>query len=76
MPKKSEPPAPQDFRALVRAALAAQGMSVYRLAKNAGVPERTINSWLAGDRESLGSERCEKIFAALGLEVHSTTRGM
>jgi len=72
MPKKTEPSAPQDFRALVREALAARGWSVYRLARESGLSQNTLNNWLREETQ-LSADRLEKAFAALGLRVEAAS---
>ena len=59
---------PQSFRRLVRQALDAQEMSVYRLAQESGVHQNTINNWLRGEVE-IGADKLERVFAVLGLAV-------
>ncbi len=56
------------FRAIVRAEVDRQGLSGYRLARMADMPERTIQAYLAGDRDLTG-ERLTKLCEALGLEL-------
>lgn len=63
---------PQYFRRLVRQALDAQEMSVYRLAQESGIHQNTINNWLRGEVE-IGADKLERIFAVLGLRVGTET---
>ena len=59
---------PQSFRRLVREALDARNMSVYRLALSSGVHQNTLNNWLREETE-LGADKLEKVFAGLGLKI-------
>ena len=53
---------------IVKAKMEAKGFSVYRLAKESGVPQQTLNDWISG-KSDLGVSKVEKVFAALKIKV-------
>jgi transcriptional regulator with XRE-family HTH domain len=52
----------------IRAAIAADGRTVYAIAKAAGLEQRTLGRFANGERD-LTSERLGRLMAALGLRV-------
>ena len=61
------------FRSIIQREAERQGLSGYRIAKLAGMPMRTVQAYLAGERDLTG-ERLAKIAAALGLALHPIRR--
>lgn len=61
------------FRRIIRREAEQQGLSGYRIAKLSGTPMRTVQAYLAGDRDLTG-ERLAKIAEALGLELRPARR--
>ncbi len=53
----------------LREAARDSGLSVYRLAKEAGVDQSTLNKFLAGDRDNLRLDVADRLFRVLGLRV-------
>jgi transcriptional regulator with XRE-family HTH domain len=52
----------------IRAAIAADGRTVYAIAKAAGLEQRTLGRFANGERDLTG-ERLGRLMAALGLRV-------
>jgi transcriptional regulator with XRE-family HTH domain len=52
----------------IRAAIAADGRTVYAIAKAAGLEQRTLGRFANGERD-LTSERLGRLMAALGLRI-------
>ncbi|MFO0888213.1 MAG: helix-turn-helix transcriptional regulator [Isosphaeraceae bacterium] len=63
---EEDPPSLADH---LREAARDSGLSVYRLAKDAGVDQSTLNKFLAGDRDNLTLEVADRLFRVLGLRV-------
>lgn len=61
------------FRKVIQAEAQRQQLSGYRIAKLAGMPMRTVQAYLAGERDLTG-ERLTKVVAALGLELRPKQR--
>ena len=61
------------FRKIIQAEVTRQGLSGYRVAKLAGIPMRTVQAYLAGERDLTG-ERLAKLADALGLELRPKRR--
>lgn len=57
-----------NIRKTIQSALHASGRSQYRLAKESGVPQSTINEFLAG-KSGLNSDSLERIFRVLGIRL-------
>lgn len=57
-----------DIREVIRREADRRAWSAYRLAKEAGLPERTVRSYLRGDTDAAG-ERIGAMMRALGLRV-------
>lgn len=61
------------FRRIIRAEVARRGLSGYRVAKLAEVSMRSVQAYLAGERD-LAGERLARIAEALGLELRPRRR--
>jgi ribosome-binding protein aMBF1 (putative translation factor) len=61
------------FREVIKKALDARGWSGYRLAKEADLPMRTVQAYLAGENE-ITSGRLAAICSALGLELREARK--
>jgi transcriptional regulator with XRE-family HTH domain len=59
--------------AAIRNAAERSGLSVYRIAKDAGVDQSTLNKFLNGDRDNLRLDIADRLFRFFGLRVVSTT---
>lgn len=66
---------PTSLADLLREAARDSGMSVYRLAKEAGVDQSTLNKFLNGGRDNLTLEVADRLFRVLGLRVTRAGRG-
>jgi plasmid maintenance system antidote protein VapI len=53
----------------IREAARDSGLSVYRLAKEAGVDQSTLNKFLSGGRDNLTLGVADRLFRVLGLRV-------
>lgn len=58
----------------IREAARDSGLSVYRLAKEAGVDQSTLNKFLSGGRDNLTLEIADRLFRVLGLRVTRSKR--
>jgi transcriptional regulator with XRE-family HTH domain len=67
-PKRGEAPS---LAAILRAAADRSGLSVYRIAKNSGVDQSTLNKFLNGDRDNLRLDVADRLFRFFGLRVVS-----
>lgn len=63
---------PQDYRKFINDARA--DFPVYKLAKAARVPTTTLNGWLNGTSDSIGSEALASVCAVLGLVLVADPR--
>ena len=61
------------FRQIIRQATGRYGWSAYRLAKEAGVPIRTVQAYFAEDIDLVGA-RLQKLCKALGLALGPVRR--
>lgn len=61
----------QDYRAIVKQALAAQGVTQSQLARDAGYSRPHIVAWLNG-RKEISAATLAKIASVLGLELKHT----
>ena len=59
--------------AALRKAAGRSGLSVYRIAKDAGVDQSTLNKFLKGDRDNLRLDVADRLFRFFGLRVVSKT---
>ena len=57
--------------AAIRDAAGRSGLSVYRIAKDAGVDQSTLNKFLNGDRDNLRLDVADRLFRFFGLRVVS-----
>ena len=57
-----------DLREAIRREADRREWSAYRLAKEAGLPERTVRSYIRGDTDAAGA-RIDAMMRALGLRV-------
>ena len=57
--------------AALRKAADRSGLSVYRIAKEAGVDQSTLNKFLKGDRDNLRLDVADRLFRFFGLRVVS-----
>ena len=57
--------------AAIRDAAGQSGLSVYRIAKDAGVDQSTLNKFLNGDRDNLRLDVADRLFRFFGLRVVS-----
>ena len=48
----------------------AQGLSLSRLAKEAGVPMQTLHAWWATGRKSINPDQIKKVASVLKISVH------
>jgi transcriptional regulator with XRE-family HTH domain len=55
--------------AAIRNAAGRSGLSVYRIAKDAGVDQSTLNKFLNGDRDNLRLDVADRPFRFFGLRV-------
>ena len=62
-----------DFRTEVLRAMKQQKMSAYRLAKETGLPARTVQIFVAGTQDTT-TERLAKMCMVLGLELKPKSR--
>lgn len=70
MPKrKSQSGEVPSLAASLRAAAEDSGLSVYRIAKDSGVDQSTLNKFLNGDRDNLTLEVADRLFKYFGLRV-------
>ena len=60
--------------AAIRDAAGRSGLSVYRIAKDAGVDQSTLNKFLNGDRDNLRLDVADRLFRFFGLRVVSQAR--
>ena len=60
--------------AALREAAERSGESVYRIAKNAGVDQSTLNKFLNGDRDNLTLAVADRLFKYFGLRVVCRSR--
>jgi plasmid maintenance system antidote protein VapI len=58
----------------IREAARESGLSVYRLAKDAGVDQSTLNKFLIGARDNLTLEVADRLFRVLGLHISRPKR--
>ena len=58
----------------LREAARDSGLSVYRLAKEGGVDQSTLNKFLSGGRDNLTLEIADRLFRVLGLRVTRSKR--
>ena len=55
--------------AALRNAAGRSGLSVYRIAKDAGVDQSTLNKFLSGNRNNLRLDVADRLFDYFGLRV-------
>lgn len=60
---------PSGLAAALREAADRSGESVYRIAKNAGVDQSTLNKFLNGDRDNLTLAVADRLFKYFGLRI-------
>lgn len=58
-----------DFKAIILRELASQKMKKTELARRAGVPYTTVNSYLTSAKKDTSGENISKMLAALGFNV-------
>jgi hypothetical protein len=58
----------------IRQAAQDSGLSVYRLVKDAGVDQSTLNKLLTGGRDNLTLEIADRLFRVVGLRVSQPKR--
>ncbi|MBK8915694.1 MAG: hypothetical protein IPM64_14060 [Phycisphaerales bacterium] len=56
------------IREIIVAEARRRGWSCYRLARESGVAERTLQAFFAGERD-IASDKADKLFSTLDLEV-------
>jgi len=61
------------IREAIRNELKRRGWSAYRLAKEAGLPKRTVQAYLAGTFDT-SSERAARMLQVLGIELRPRCR--
>lgn len=66
---------PFSLAEILRDAARRSGLSVYRIAKDAGVDQSTLNKFLKGERDGLQLDIADRLFVFFGLKVVSTGRG-
>lgn len=67
--KKNQGGEADSLAAELRQAAAQSGLSAYRIAKDAGVDQSTLNKFLNGQRDNLRLDVIERLFKVLGLKV-------
>jgi plasmid maintenance system antidote protein VapI len=60
---------PRNLADHIRQAARESGLSVYRLALEAGVDQSTLNKFLNGERDNLTLEIADRLFRVLGIRV-------
>ena len=68
-PKHAEAPSLAD---ILRQAAQRSGLSVYQIAKEAGVDQSTLNKFLNGDRDNLRLDVADRLFKFFRLRVVSS----
>jgi transcriptional regulator with XRE-family HTH domain len=68
-PSRNSRPRRASLADQLRDAARDSGLSVYRLAIEAGVDQSTLNKFLNGDRENLRLDVADRLFRVLGLRV-------
>ena len=58
-----------NLAAVLRQAAAQSGLSVYRIAKDAGVDQSTLNKFLNGQRDNLRLDVADRLFAFFKIRV-------
>lgn len=64
----------KSFRQIIESEVERRGWSAYRLAKEAGLPMRTVQAFMSGTCD-LGMVRLEAVCRALGLELRPVKKG-
>ena len=59
---------------ILREAARRSGLSVYHIAKGAGVDQSTLNKFLRGDRDNLRLDVADRLYQYFGLKVVPTRR--
>ena len=59
---------------ILRKAAEGSGQSVYRIAKDSGVDQSTLNKFLNGDRDNLTLDVADRLFKHFGLRVVQSRR--
>ncbi len=62
----------ESLAAILRTAAEKSGLSVYRIAKDSGVDQSTLNKFLNGDRDNLTLEVADRLFRFFDLKVVSS----
>jgi transcriptional regulator with XRE-family HTH domain len=65
---------PTSLADYIRDAARDSGMSVYRISRESGVDQSTLNKFLAGTRDNLTLEVADRLFRVLGLRVARSRR--
>lgn len=74
MPRRTTlPPSPPTLREQIAAAITAGDVSIYELAKRTGISTAVLYRFTSGER-GISYEALERLVAALGLQLRSTTR--
>jgi transcriptional regulator with XRE-family HTH domain len=59
----------ESLAAILRETARRSGLSVYQIAKKAGVDQSTLNKFLNGDRDNLRLDVTDRLFKFFGLRV-------
>jgi transcriptional regulator with XRE-family HTH domain len=69
MPKAKQHRESPTLAEILRDAAQQSGLSVYQIAKDAGVDQSTLNKFLNGDRDNLRLDVADRLFKFFGLRV-------
>ncbi|MFO0972028.1 MAG: helix-turn-helix transcriptional regulator [Phycisphaerae bacterium] len=65
---------PQDLIGMVRKAIAQDDRTLYRIAKDAGLPYATVHRFARAERTEISATTLARLCAALGLELRPIER--
>jgi hypothetical protein len=59
----------KDWATMIREAIAGDGRTLYRLAKDSGTRYQTLHRFVNGEREKINITTAQQLAAAVGLEL-------